>query len=386
LTRKRVIFLFLFYTFWPAMLIVTWTCFLIDDVIFPGYKKQPVEKPLFILGNFRTGSTFLHRLLWRDASTFTTLRICDIFLMPSIIQRRLFQGLGRIDAWVGAPFARILQWFDKKFFAPFPIHPISLFKPEEDETILMFAWSSLFVGFLFPFLNELPPYQFFDTAIPKADRHRIMGFYRACVQRHLYASGGGRYFISKNPAFTPKIESLLEFFPDARIVYLVRHPLDMLPSTLSWLSFAWQVCSDPREKYPYRDQVVALVHYWFEHPLAVIDKHESPNHWILDFDELTRCPDLVLGDLYSRFGYPRSPELEQILRDALAQSRMHRSEHTYQLEEMGFTREEIVREFAGIFSRFGFDTREEARIPVTESDAIGEQDSEPSLPKEPEYR
>jgi hypothetical protein len=106
----------------------------------------------------------------------------------------------------------------------------------------------------------------------------------------------------------------------------------------------------------------------------------------LDFDELTHCPGLVLGDLYSRFGYPRSPELEEILRDALAQSRTHRSEHSYQLGEMGFTREEIVREFSGIFSRFGFDTREVARIPVTESAATGEQESEPSLPKEPEYR
>jgi hypothetical protein len=78
----------------------------------------------------------------------------------------------------------------------------------------MYAWSSFFVGFLFPFLNELPPYQFFDTAIPRHKRHGIMGFYRACVQRHLYATGGGQYFVSKNPAFSPKIETLLEFFPE----------------------------------------------------------------------------------------------------------------------------------------------------------------------------
>src|ERR1022692_3425797 len=154
LTRKRMIFLLLFYSFWPAMAIFAWSCFLLDDLFFPAYRNQPVEQPLFILGNFRSGSTFLHRLLARDATTFTSLRTCDIFLMPSITQRRLFHGLGRIDAWLGAPLAKLLKRFDDRFLGRVRIHKIGLFEPEEDEMILMYAWSSLFVGFLFPFLEE----------------------------------------------------------------------------------------------------------------------------------------------------------------------------------------------------------------------------------------
>ena len=48
----------------------------------------------------------------------------------------------------------------------------------------------------------------------------------------MYATGK-KYFVAKNPAFSPKIATLMEFFPDARIIYLVRNPLDMLPSTIS---------------------------------------------------------------------------------------------------------------------------------------------------------
>jgi len=386
LTRKRVIFLLLFYTIWPAMLISTWACFLLDDLLFPAYRDQPVEKPLFILGNFRTGSTFLHRTLWRDACTFTTMRTCDIFVMPSITQRRVIYALARIDAWVGRPLARLAHWFDKKFFSPVRIHPIGLFAPEEDETLLMYTWSSFFVGFLFPFLDELPPYQFFDTQIPAAERRRVMGFYRACVQRHLYACGRGRYFVSKNPAFSPKIETLLEIFPDARIVYLVRNPLDMLPSTLSWLSFAWHVCSDLHEKYPFREQVLALVHYWFDHPLDVLGRNPSPHYRILDFDELTKCPDRVIRELYERFDYPEGPELERILQEAVASSRRHKSDHCYKYEEMGFTRENIIREFAGIFSRFGFDTRAEALTNQADARAQPASTKESPLSQEPEYR
>jgi omega-hydroxy-beta-dihydromenaquinone-9 sulfotransferase len=369
LTRKRIIFLLLFYTFWPPMLLLTWACFLLDDLIFPAYRKQPIEKPLFILGNFRTGSTFLHRLLWRDAATFTAMRTADIFLMPSITQRRIAHLLGRIDAWVGAPFARLVKRFDDRFLRPIRIHPISLFGPEEDETVLMYIWSSLFVCFLFPFWDELPPYQYFDSAIPKRERDQIMGFYRACVQRHLYAAGGGPCYVSKNPAFTPKIETLLEVFPDARIVYLVRNPLDMLPSTPSWLSYAWHISSDPLEAFPYREQVVELTQHWFEHPLKVLDANPSPHQLIVNFEDLIQHPDRVVHDLYLQLGYPESVELDQMLSDAVSKSRNHQSGHDYNYEAMGFTREEIIQKFAGVFERFGFDQREES--PVTEVAGFG---------------
>jgi predicted RNA-binding Zn-ribbon protein involved in translation (DUF1610 family) len=187
-----------------------------------------------------------------------------------------------------------------------------------------------------------------------------MRFYRACLQRHLYATGD-RHFVAKNPAFCPKIETLIEFFPDANVVYLVRNPLDMLPSTMSWLSYAWHLPSDPREKYPYRDEVLALTKYWYEHPLQVLDRHDPSRHWMVKFDDLVRRPDEVIREVYTRFGYPQNGELEEILREAAAESRAHTSTHLYNCEEMGFTREQIVSEFADIFERFGFDTREASK-------------------------
>src|SRR5664279_1611006 len=83
LRPKRLKFLLIFYVVWPIFTAITWFFFLLDDLLFPGYKQQPIEKPLFILGNFRSGSTFLHRLLSRDMEMFTSLRTWDIFLMPS---------------------------------------------------------------------------------------------------------------------------------------------------------------------------------------------------------------------------------------------------------------------------------------------------------------
>ena len=358
LTRKRFVFLLLFYSVWPGWAIFTWLCFHLDDLIFPAYKQQPLEKPLFILGNFRSGSTFLHRLLSRDSATFTSLRTWDIFLMPSITQRMIFRGLARIDRVFGSPLVKMLKSIDQRSLGQVRIHKISLFEPEEDENILLHAWSTFFVSLLFPFLDDLPPYQFFDDAIPTAEKKRIMGFYRSCLQRHLYANGGKHYFVAKNPAFSAKIETLMEFFPDARILYLARNPLDMLPSTISWLSYAWHVFSQPPEKYLYRDQVLALTKYWYRHPLAVLDKNPSPRNMILNYEDLIRWPEQVIRNFYEQFGYAESPGLEKIIQEDIEETRTHHSDHIYNYEEMGFSHEEILREYDDIFERFNFDRRE----------------------------
>lgn len=359
LTRKRITFLLIFYTVWPGWSLFTWLCFFLDDLLFPAYKQQAIEKPLFILGNFRSGSTFLHRLLSRDADMFTSLRTWDIFLMPSITQRKMFRGMAKIDRIFGSPLVNTLRNIDKQSLGKVHIHKISLFEPEEDENILLHAWSTFFVSFLFPFLDDMPPYQFFDDALPDSEKKRIMGFYRACIQRHIYASGGKSHFVSKSPASSAKIETLLEFFPDARILYLARNPLDMLPSTISWLSYAWNVFSEPGQKYLYRDHVLALTKYWYHHPLKVMDENPSPTKMILNYDDLIRWPDQIIRTIYEQFGYTKNSGLDHIIQVAIEETHSYHSDHVYHYEEMGFSHEEILHEFEDIFDRFNFDRREQ---------------------------
>ncbi len=357
LKPKRIFFLLLFYTVWPAWTVFTWLCFGLDDLLFPGHKTQPVERPLFILGNFRSGSTFLHRLLSRDTSNFTSLRTWDIFITPSITQRKISQFFDRIDNFFGAHLKRFLLNIDQRSLGQVRIHRISLFEPEEDENILLHAWSTYFVAVLFPFLDELPPYQFFDEKIPAEERQRIMAFYKSMVQRHLYATGA-KHFVSKNPAFSAKIETLLDAFPDANIIYLARNPLDMLPSTISWLSYAWNVFSVPLEPHPFRQQVVNFTQYWYRHPLQVIDRLKSPNHLIISYDDLVSQPEAVIRNFYTLFGYPQQENLEWIVAQAVADTQNHISDHYYSYVQMGFTRQQIVDTYRDIFERFGFDQRE----------------------------
>lgn len=360
LTKKRLLFLLLFYTVWPLGTLMHWFFFWLDDVLFPAYQNQPIEKPLFILGNLRSGSTFLHRLLSRDSETFTSLTTWDIYLTPSVTQKKITQAVSKFDKkFLNGVLHRWLYAFDKATLGKIKIHPISFFQPEEDENIHLHIWDGYFVFFLFPFADEFPNYQHFDEALAPEHKKRIMTFYKSMLQRHLYANGGKKYFVAKNPAFSPKIQTLVEFFPDARIIYLARNPLDMLPSTISWINYARRQFTDPGDGYFYIDEIVDLTQHWYRYPLQYLDAHPSPRHLIVSYDDLIQRPEAIIRGFYEQFGYPDKPGLPIIIDQAVKETLAFKSDHNYSLEEMGFTREQIVEMYKDIFERFHFDTRED---------------------------
>jgi hypothetical protein len=359
LTRKRLIFLLLFYAVWPIGTLVHWFCFFLDDILFSGHKTQRIEKPLFIVGNLRSGSTFLHRLLSRDAETFTSLTIWDIYLTPSVTQKKITQFFSHLDNKLGGYLHRLLYEFDRRTLGKFKIHPISFFQPEEDENILFHNWDSYWISFLFPFMDELPNYQHFDEALAPERKRNIMAFYKSMLQRHVYATGK-RYYVAKAPAFSAKIETLTDYFPDARIIYLARNPLDMLPSTVSWINYARRVFTEPAEKYLYLDEIVDFTQHWYRQPLKYLDSHPSPCHLVLKYDDLIQRPEQVLRAFYEQFGYPDKPGLTDIVDQAVKETLSFHSDHVYSYEEMGFTREQIVNLYVDIFERFDFDKRDPA--------------------------
>ncbi|MBL8103305.1 MAG: sulfotransferase [Anaerolineales bacterium] len=363
LTRKRFLFLALFYVVWPVGMLIHWMCFGLDDILFPDYKNHQIEKPLFILGNLRSGSTFLHRLLSRDTETFTSLTTWDIYLTPSVTQKKITQLVSRLDKrYFNNTLHRVLYAFDRRTLGKIKIHPISFFQPEEDENIHLLIWDGYFVTFLFPFMDEMPNYQHFDKALSPEHKKRIMTFYKSMLQRHMYATGK-KYFVAKNPAFSAKIETLAEFFPDARIIYLARNPLDMFPSTVSWINYARRQFTDPVEGYHYLEEILDMTQHWYRHPLAYLDSHPSPRHLILKYDDLIQRPEMVIRGFYEQFGYPDKPGLPIIIDQAVKETLTFNSDHNYSYEQMGFTREQIVKIYADIFERFNFETREDL-VPV----------------------
>ena len=354
LKGRRIIFLLMFIPVWSLGQVLHWLFIFLDDLVHPAYRQQTVTKPLFIIGNFRCGSTFLQRLLARDRANFATYRMWEIFLAPSIIERQFFRLLVRIDRFFGSPFLKLAHRFDRSTMGTVDIHKVSFFAPEEDENVMLHTWTSSYVQFMFPYLEEIPDYLHFDEVLPEKRKQQILFYFERMVQRHLYAHPESKHYLSKSPAFTSKIDCLYEQFPDARLLYLVRNPYEVVASTTSWLSYAWHVFSDCPERYPFRDRIIPLCKHYYQQALAKLEAHPPESYLILRYEDMVADPEAFVRQIYDTFNYPISPAFAKTLAQESQRARQYESSHQYNLETMGFDREEIAREFSDIFERFGY--------------------------------
>jgi hypothetical protein len=356
-TGRRLLIILAFFVLYPVLELFTWVGLLLDDLLFRGYRKQPIASPVFIVGNFRSGTTFLHRLLCKDVGHFSTMEMWEVLFAPSIVQRRVFAGLATLDRTLGRPLHRLMGRTEAGWQEQNVMHEVALREPEEDDYLLLHIWSALTIGLSSGLLEEARPYAYFDSALPEQQRRRIMEFYRRCVQRHLYARGAGAsvHYLAKNPALCPKLDSVLQRFPDAKIIYLARNPLAAIPSFLSMMQFSWHVVGVPPDDTALRDFIVDMARHWYSYPLRRLERAPPDACAIVNYDDLVGDPEQTIREVYSRLGLEVGPAFAQVLREETAKARRYRSRHAYSLAQAGLSPPMIVTQFRDVFERFGFD-------------------------------
>ena len=356
ITPKRIGVLLLFYAIYITVELLTWASFLLDELFFRGYRHVEVKAPVFIVGNPRSGTTFLHRLLARDEANFCSINLWEILFAPSVTQRKFAWAVAAVDRRLGGLLHRILMWFDHRFVrASNVMHKMSLVVPEEDEYFLIHQGATIIAGLFFGFPKATRPFVHFDSELPRREKRKVMRFYRHCLQRHLYAHRESRQILSKNPFFTPKVDALYQTFPDAKIIYLVRNPLSVVPSYASLSAHWWQMLGEPEKRYPHADYILESTQHWYRYPVERLQQAPAESRAFVNFHELVADPEKVVTEIYEHFGLHLSPEFAAILKEATVRSAQHTSDHQYSLEGTGFTRDQIVSTYADIFERWGFD-------------------------------
>ena len=359
LTAKRLAFLFLGLSAYTLSEIANWTGFLMDEIFFRSYRKLEVREPVFILGTPRSGTTFLHRLLAKDDKQFTTMTLFEIMFAPSITQKKVWEVILSLDQRLGRPLLKMMLVVEKRMFTRMDhVHKVGLFEPEEDESILLHICSSTNLSFIFPFDDEIRPFLFFDEKISPTDRARIMTFYKQCVQRHLFVFGKSRRYLSKNPSFSPKVRSIEETFPDAKIICLLRTPFKVLPSVLSAASSWHNFFGSPIEPYPIRETILLAIAHWYQYPVCQLKKWPTERQAVLKYENLMQDPEHTILNFYDRFGFDPSSSFCQILRDTKEEVQQYKSSHTYCLEQTGLTYEQIISYYRDIFEQLNFDINE----------------------------
>lgn len=354
LNARRWRVLFWWYLLIPMHNLTTQLCLGLDYLLFPAFRKAVVKAPIFIIGNFRSGSTLLQRLLARDEENLTAMQLWEIYIAPSLTQRAFWVGLGRLDGrWLGGRLRRRLEQVNDRLLGGIQMHSVGLWEVDEDEGLMCHSWDTCFYMFPFPFVEALRPYWKFDTDLPRKRQEKVMRFYKGLLQRHVWFHGGKRY-IAKNPAFCVKIEALRRTFPDAVFIYLARNPIDTVASKTTFFSYIWRVFGDPAEAYPNRDFTRALIGHWYRYPLSRLDEMPADQRILLRYDDLIGDLDGVVRKIYTQLGLRIDPLFDVVVAETVERQRNYESENRYSLAEMGYTVEELADDFDDIFRRFYF--------------------------------
>ena len=355
LTLKRVLVITIIFPLYFLIELANWLGLLLDEIFFPGYRRQTVRAPLFIVGVQRSGTTFLHRLMDRDNTNFTSMTLWEMIFAPSVIQKIFFKTLGSVDDLCGNLLKKLVLKFETRLFHKMAdFHKNSFFAAEEDEFVLVHIFSSLFLITMFPFVDLFRPFFYFDQQLDNRRKATIMAFYKRCVQNHHLVFGKDKNFLSKNPFFSGMIRSLNEIFPDAKFVCMVRTPWEVVPSAISLWSTSLHFFLSPPDPLPLLDGQQELISHYYHYPLEQLAAMPPERQQVINYHELVMRPAQAVINIYKHLGFEMTPAFMDILQHEEGKARAYKSKHKYSLEQFGLTREAILAQYEDIFERFCF--------------------------------
>jgi len=345
LTPKRFFILSLIFLLYPIWHFSIRMAYGLDKLFYPQLINQDVKQPIFIVGNFRSGTTLLHRIMAKDPR-FTGMKTWEIYVAPSIIQRKLVRWLMGINRLIGNPIEKLIRRFEKALHQYSYMHRAGLNEIEEDGQVFLHIWSTYNLFAFFPFPELVRNYIYYDEDVPEDQKHLDMDYYQEVLKRHVYANNGKQY-ISKSPTFSPKVKTIHEKFPDAKFINLVRSPLRVIPSSVSMFSNHWQTYGEPGEAYPgpAKEIMQEQAKYWYLHPHQYLKNLPSDQYVMLRYKDLVADPKSAIENIYQRFGIEMTPEFEQILIDETEKARQFKSKHNYSLDQMGLSSTTLKEEF-----------------------------------------
>lgn len=327
-----------------------------DDLIYPRHRDQPVVAPTFIFANARSGTALMHHLLSLDDERFVAPKLYQTIL-PAVTWNRLLARLGALDTALGGHMHAVVDFLNERFLSGWAgIHEIRLDSEEEDEPPWLYTLMSPTVTLLFPDVWRFARAEWLDRA-PARVRARYLDYYETVIQRILFAAGGDRTYLNKNIMLASRARSVLERFPDARFIYLVRHPYDSLGSMLQMWYVGWEAHSPDLPKSSRESRAMGQLAIDFYKCALDLRKHLPEEQFmVVRFDDLVADPAATVERIYAHFNLTISPAYRARLEEATSGAGEFKSSgHHYTLEEFGLTRREIHRQLRPLFEEFGFE-------------------------------
>lgn len=339
-------------TFWLIQLrhAISATTRGLDHLLHPGFRKQPIDRPVFILGNPRSGTTFVHRFLL-NTDQFCAFSLWEM-LLPAITGRKLFGRL--IDRLAPVSPAR---------YHSSEAHETSLRDVETDDVLEFFHFID--GGFLWSYFfawedswgSELCQSYFdLDNQSP-ARTERLFRYLEACWRRNMHAKGKQR-LIAKSSISTLRVRTLLERYPDAKLIYIARDPVSTIPSGLSLLTGVLDQSYDifnatrDEDRARYLEnlyQASCQVYRAFD---EVRESIPEKNLLIVPYPRLMTDLEQVMQELVEFTEVEPAPGFSDQVKAQAEKQRGRKSGHKYSLEKFGLDEERIRKDLAFVYDKY----------------------------------
>jgi hypothetical protein len=264
-----------------------------------------IEKaPIFIIGHWRTGTTFLHELLMLD----------DRFTAPTTLE-----CFAPADCMVLWQLLRHLFNFALPPRRPMDNMPVGWDRPQEDEFALMnLGLPSPYEVVVFP-NHRRARHPFLDMSgltVEEIEAWKA-GFLSFLQQVNLRSKSEqipseiARRIVLKSPHHTARLHILRQMFPEAKFIHVVRNPCEVFPSTVRlWRAlFDTQGCQKPQfgalagdvpdiEQYVFEGMDLLYRNFFKE--IAQIPAH---NFCQVRYEDLIRMPIEELARMYGQLQF-----------------------------------------------------------------------------------
>jgi len=268
------------------------------------------QPPLFILGHWRSGTTFLHELLAHD---------------PRFAYPTTYECFAPEHFLVSAGFLRsVVKWLLPKK-RPMDDVAMGVDRPQEDEiAICSMGAPSPMLRMAFP--NHAPPHldmlDLQDAPVEKRDRWHTawLTFLKALALRH-----PEKRLLLKSPPHTGRIGYLARVFPGAQFIHLAREPYSLYGSTVR----LWQTLDyDHGLQIPHhrglKEFVFQACQRMYRGYLRDRVDMQPPQLYELRYEDLIRDPLRQLRRLYAEMQLGDFTQVEPALAAYLAKQRAYR--------------------------------------------------------------
>lgn len=323
--------------------------FLLDEILFKNYRKIVITKPVFLIGHPRSGTTFLHKFILKNSSEFEGMFLWRM-VFPTLTSRFIFKPL--------LPF--INKFFPNKLYDP-NIHKTGFLEPETDDAALFFkSFDGMFSWLYFSALNNYESYSELENDLVKTSKIKpVLRNLKILFQKNLYKSNNSARIFSKSFSLILDFKEIKNTFNDAKLVILIRNPLEVIPSSLSLARNVqmnlngFELLPDAEKMVYYRNLYNGSITFYKYLFNQIQNKVLTRNDFLLiSYKELILDFEKTFDRIMVYCEIEKTPEFIESIKRQSEKQPTFKSNHNYTLEEFGLTQEEVLRDFDFVYSNF----------------------------------